>query len=85
MVVGRTDLKRGVAINTIGPFWTVTRFGSSSPAPPRSLRSLLVRQHVLGPLPGDDAGDPGAHNPGVSFEYRGKLISHRWRAPGTGR
>ena len=41
MVVGRTDLERRVAINTIGPFWTVTRFGSSSPAPPRSLRSLL--------------------------------------------
>ena len=39
MVVGKTDTERRVAINTIGPFWTPTRCGSSWAAQPSSQRS----------------------------------------------
>ena len=64
MVVGKTDLERRVAINSIGPFWDgnevwliVAGAGHICGVP------VVVRQHVLCALPGRDADNPGADNP----------------------
>ena len=82
MVVGETDLERRVAINTIGPFWDgnevwlVVAGAATFAAFPSwyaSMFSALYLAMMLVIL--------ALIIRGVSFEYRGKLTSHRWRAP----
>ena len=74
MVVGKTDLERRVAINSIGPFWDgnevwliVAGAGTFAAFPP------VVRQHVLGPVPGHDAGAAGPHHPGRVVRVPGQV------------
>ena len=73
-VVGKTDLERRVAINSIGPFWDgnevwliVAGAGIFAAFPG------LVRHHVLRPVPGAHAGDPGAHRPGRVLRVPGQV------------
>ena len=86
MVVGRTDIERRVAINSIGPFWDgnevwliVAGAGMFAAFPSwyASMFSALYLAVMLVIL--------ALIIRGVSFEYRGKINSPRWRAIGTGR
>jgi cytochrome bd ubiquinol oxidase subunit II len=81
MVVGRTDLERRVAINSIGPFWDgnevwliVAGAGTFAAFPLwyASMFSALYLAMMLVLL--------ALIIRGVSFEYRGKSMSPRWRA-----
>ena len=81
MVVGKTDLERRVAINSIGPFWDgnevwliVAGAGTFAAFPPwyASMFSALYLAIMLVLL--------ALIIRGVSFEYRGKSMSRRWRA-----
>ena len=81
MVVGRTDLERRVAINSIGPFWDgnevwliVAGAGTFAAFPSwyASMFSALYLAMMLVIL--------ALIIRGVSFEYRGKVTSPRWRA-----
>ena len=64
--VGRTDVERRVAVNTIGPIWDGNEVWLSWPARPSSPPSRVVRHHVLDLLPGhgDRPGRP--HRPRAS-------------------
>ena len=64
-VVGKTNLERRVAINSIGPYLGRQR-GVADRGGGGHVRGVsgLVRQHVLGPVPGAHAGHPGPHRPG---------------------
>ena len=81
MVVGRTDLERRVAINSIGPFWDgnevwlIVAAAATFAAFPlwyASMFSALYLAMMLVLL--------ALIIRGVSFEYRGKSMSPRWRA-----
>jgi cytochrome bd ubiquinol oxidase subunit II len=81
MVVGKTDLERRVAINSIGPFWDgnevwliVAGAGTFAAFPLwyASMFSSLYLAMMLVIL--------ALILRGVSFEYRGKVNSPRWRA-----
>jgi cytochrome bd ubiquinol oxidase subunit II len=81
MVVGKTDIERRVAINSIGPFWDgnevwliVAAAGmfAAFPAWYGSMFSALYLALMLVIL--------ALIIRGVSFEYRGKSTSPRWRA-----
>ena len=81
MVVGRTDLERRVAINTVGPFWDgnevwlVVAGAATFAAFPSwyaSMFSALYLAMMLVIL--------ALIIRGVSFEYRGKFTSQWWRA-----
>ncbi len=81
MVVGRTDIERRVAINSIGPFWDgnevwliVAGAGMFAAFPSwyASMFSALYLAVMLVIL--------ALIIRGVSFEYRGKINSPRWRA-----
>jgi cytochrome d ubiquinol oxidase subunit II len=81
MVVGKTDLERRVAINSIGPFWDgnevwliVAGAGTFAAFPLwyASMFSALYLAMMLVLL--------ALIIRGVSFEYRGKSMSPRWRA-----
>jgi len=81
MVVGKTDLERRVAINSIGPFWDgnevwliVAGAGTFAAFPLwyASMFSSLYLAVMLVIL--------ALILRGVSFEYRGKVDSPRWRA-----
>ena len=81
MVVGRTDLERRVAINSIGPFWDgnevwlIVAGAATFAAFPlwyASMFSALYLAMMLVML--------ALIIRGVSFEYRGKSMSPRWRA-----
>jgi cytochrome bd-type quinol oxidase subunit 2 len=80
MVVGKTDLERRVAINSIGPFWDgnevwliVAGAGTFAAFPLwyASMFSSLYLAVMLVIL--------ALIIRGVSFEYRGKLTNPRWR------
>jgi cytochrome bd-type quinol oxidase subunit 2 len=80
MVVGKTDIERRVAINSIGPFWDgnevwliVAGAGMFAAFPPwyASMFSALYLALMLVLL--------ALIIRGVSFEYRGKINSPRWR------
>ena len=81
MLVGKTDLERRVAINSIGPFWDgnevwliVAGAGTFAAFPLwyASMFSSLYLAVMLIIL--------ALIIRGVSFEYRGKVNSPRWRA-----
>jgi cytochrome bd ubiquinol oxidase subunit II len=81
MVVGKTDIERRVAINSIGPFWDgnevwliVAGAGmfAAFPAWYASMFSALYLALMLIII--------ALIIRGVSFEYRGKVNSPRWRA-----
>ena len=81
MVVGKTDIERRVAINSIGPFWDgnevwliVAAAGMFAAFPLwyASMFSAMYLALMLVIL--------ALIIRGVSFEYRGKLMSPRWRA-----
>jgi cytochrome bd ubiquinol oxidase subunit II len=81
MIVGRTDLERRVAINSIGPFWDgnevwlIVAGASMFAAFPNwyaSMFSALYLAVMLIIL--------ALIARGVSFEYRGKVASAAWRA-----
>ena len=81
MLVGKTDIERRVAINSIGPFWDgnevwliVAGAGmfAAFPAWYASMFSALYLALMLILL--------SLIIRGVSFEYRGKISSPRWRA-----
>jgi cytochrome bd ubiquinol oxidase subunit II len=81
MVVGKTDIERRVAINSIGPFWDgnevwliVAGAGTFAAFPLwyASMFSSLYLALMLVIL--------ALIIRGVSFEYRGKFTSRRWRA-----
>jgi cytochrome bd ubiquinol oxidase subunit II len=81
MVVGRTDTERRVAINSIGPFWDgnevwlIVAGAATFAAFPlwyASMFSSLYLAMMLVLL--------ALIIRGVSFEYRGKSMSPRWRA-----
>ena len=81
MVVGKTDIERRVAINSIGPFWdgnevwlVVAGAGTFAAFPLwyASMFSAMYLALMLVIL--------ALIIRGVSFEYRGKLTSPRWRA-----
>ena len=81
MVVGKTDLERRVAINSIGPFWDGNEVwlivaGAATfaafPAWYASMFSALYLAMMLVLL--------ALIIRGVSFEYRGKIDQPRWRA-----
>jgi cytochrome bd ubiquinol oxidase subunit II len=81
MLVGKTDTERRVAINSIGPFWdgnevwlVVAGAGmfAAFPAWYASMFSALYLAIMVVIL--------ALIIRGVSFEYRGKLHSPRWRA-----
>jgi cytochrome bd ubiquinol oxidase subunit II len=80
MVVGKTDIERRVAINSIGPFWdgnevwlVVAGAGTFAafPAWYASMFSALYLALMLVIL--------ALIIRGLSFEYRGKMNSPRWR------
>jgi cytochrome bd ubiquinol oxidase subunit II len=81
MIVGKTDIERRVAINSIGPFWDgnevwlVVAGAATFAAFPlwyASMFSALYLAMMLVIL--------ALIIRGVSFEYRGKSASPRWRA-----
>jgi cytochrome d ubiquinol oxidase subunit II len=81
MVVGKDDLERRVAINTIGPFWDGNEVwlivaGAATfaafPSWYASMFSALYLAFMLILL--------ALIARGVSFEYRGKVTSPRWHA-----
>ena len=81
MIVGKTDIERRVAINSIGPFWdgnevwlVVAGAGTFAAFPLwyASMFSALYLAVMLVIL--------ALIIRGVSFEYRGKLTNPRWRA-----
>jgi len=81
MVVGKTDIERRVAINSIGPFWDgnevwliVAGAGMFAAFPNwyASMFSALYLALMLVIL--------ALIIRGLSFEYRGKVTSPRWRA-----
>src|SRR5215472_15898606 len=81
MLVGKTDIERRVAINSIGPFWDgnevwliVAGAGMFAAFPPwyAAMFSALYLALMLVIL--------ALIIRGVSFEYRGKINSPRWRA-----
>jgi cytochrome bd ubiquinol oxidase subunit II len=81
MVVGKTDVERRVAINTIGPFWDgnevwliVAGAGTFAAFPLwyASMFSAMYLALMLVIL--------ALIIRGVSFEYRSKMTSPRWRA-----
>ena len=81
MVVGRTDIERRVAINSIGPFWdgnevwlivAAAATFAAFPSWYASMFSALYLAMMLVLL--------ALIIRGVSFEYRGKSTRPRWRA-----
>jgi cytochrome bd ubiquinol oxidase subunit II len=81
MIVGKTDIERRVAINSIGPFWdgnevwlVVAAAATFAAFPPwyASMFSALYLVVMLVIL--------ALIIRGVSFEYRGKSTNPRWRA-----
>ena len=79
--IGKTETERRVVINTIGPWWDGNEVwlvvaGAST------VRGVpgVVRDDVLRALPGARARAASAlFGRGVSFEWRGKRDSARWR------
>jgi cytochrome bd ubiquinol oxidase subunit II len=81
MLVGRTDLERRVAINSIGPYWDGNE-----------VWLIVAGASIFAAFPGWYASMFSAMYlavmliilaliaRGVSFEYRGKVSSPRWRA-----
>ena len=81
MVVGKTDIERRVAINSIGPFWDgnevwlIVAAASMFAAFPLWYASMFSAMYLVLMLV-----ILALIIRGVSFEYRGKLMSPRWRA-----
>src|SRR6476469_9042364 len=80
MVVGRTDLERRVAINTIGPFWDANEVWlivagaaifAAFPSWYATWFSALYLALMLVLI--------ALIIRGLSFEYRGKVEARRWR------
>ena len=81
MIVGKTDVERRVAINSIGPFWDgnevwlivagASRF-AAFPSWYATMFSAMYLALMLVLI--------ALIIRGVSFEYRGKLVNPRWRA-----
>jgi cytochrome bd ubiquinol oxidase subunit II len=80
MVVGKTDIERRVAINTIGPFWDgnevwlIVAGAATFAAFPLWYASMFSSMYLALMLV-----ILALIIRGVSFEYRGKMTSPRWR------